>query len=113
MMYEIRNYHLKPEVFETYKHWAKTHAIPELSKTLDLVGFWVNTDEPSQVTKEPMDALGSANVTWILRWRDMAHRDEGLAKAISGPSWEAVFAKLPGGLDNYLRMESKFTEALV
>jgi len=112
MLYEIRNYHIRPESLAAYTHWAKTHAIPALSKSMEVVGFWVNTDEPPQITGEPMDALGSANVTWILRWRDMAHRDATLPVTFGSPAWGEVFAHLPGGLDNYLRMESKFSQSL-
>jgi hypothetical protein len=112
MLFEIRNYHIRPETFAAYSHWAKTHAVPHLSNKLDLLGFWVSNGEPSQISGEPMDKLGSANVTWILRWRDMAQRNETLARTFSGPEWEPVFALLPGGLDNYLRFESKFAQSL-
>ncbi len=111
MLYEIRNYHIRPDRLAVYSNWAKTQAVPHLSKKLDLVGFWINTTEPPQITGEPMDALGSANVTWILRWRDMAQRNETLPKTFSGAEWEAIFARLPGGLENYQRMESKFAES--
>lgn len=108
MMYEIRNYHIRPDRFADYAKWAETVAVPHLSKVLDLVGFWLDNGAPPQTSGEPMDALGSANVTWILRWRDMAHRDATLPQTFSGADWDAVFAQLPGGMDNYLRFESKF-----
>lgn len=113
MLYEIRNYHIRPQSLEAYRHWARTLAVPHLAKVLDLVGFWVASGEASQITGAAMDDLGSANVTWILRWRDMAQRDEALARIFGGEAWAPVFAQLPGGLDNYLRMESKFAEALI
>jgi len=112
MLYEIRNYHIRPDRLEAYTHWAKTEAVPHLSKKLDLVGFWVNTAEAAQITGEPMDKLGSANVTWILRWRDKAQRDEVLPRTFSGAAWDDIFSRLAGGLDNYLRMEAKFTRSL-
>ena len=112
MLFEIRNYHIRPESLSAYSHWAKTHAVPHLTTKLDLVGFWINTAEPSQITGEAMDKLGSANVTWILRWRDIAERDETLPKIFGSDDWQPVFAQLPGGLDNYLRMESKFAQSL-
>ena len=111
-MYEIRNYHIRPESFAAYCNWAKTRAIPHLAKNLDLVGFWVSNDEPSQIVGAPMDALASANVTWIIRWPDMAARTAGQA-LFASPEWADVFVHLPGGLDNYTRMESKFSESLV
>jgi hypothetical protein len=112
MLYEIRNYHIRPDRLEAYSDWAKTHAIPHLSKVLNVAGFWVDSGEPSQITGEPMDALGSANVTWILVWRDMAERDAKLPETFGSDAWQGVFANLPGGLENYTRMESKFARSL-
>jgi hypothetical protein len=113
MLYEIRNYHIRPESLSAYSHWAKTEAVPHLASTLDVVGFWISTPPAAEIVGEPLDGLGSANVTWILRWRDKAQRDETLPRTFSGPAWEAIFARLPGGLDNYQRMESKFTQSLI
>ena len=113
MIYEIRNYHFKPERFEEYKAWAKEQALPFLERELDLIGFWVNTDEENQVTGEAMDSLGSANITWIIRWPDKKTRDEQFASVFSGQQWTEIFNNVPGGLESYLRMEAKFTEALI
>ncbi len=113
MIYEIRNYHFRPDLIEAYKVWARTRAIPYLATQIDVVGFWASTDDPPEVIGAPMDAMGSANVTWVIRWRDLAHRKEGLPKALSGPAWEAVFADVPGGGASYLRLEAKFAEALM
>jgi hypothetical protein len=113
MLYEIRNYHIRPDSFAAYKQWAKSVAIPHLATKLDLVGFWINTADAAEVRGEAQDARGAANVTWILRWPDKATRDATMATAFVGPEWEAVFAQLPGGFDNYLRTEAKFAEALV
>jgi hypothetical protein len=113
MLYEVRNYHIRPSALEVYRDWVRALAVPYLASRLDLVGFWINTAEPPQITGEPLDALGSANVTWVLRWTDKAQRDEALPRVFSGPAWDAVFAELPGGMDNYLRMEAKFTDAVV
>jgi hypothetical protein len=112
MLYEIRNYHIRPESLAAYTNWAKNHAIPHLSKVLNVGGFWVNSGEPSQITGEPMDKLGSANVTWILIWKDMAERDAKLPETFGSETWQGVFAHLPDGLDNYTRMESKFAKSL-
>jgi hypothetical protein len=113
MLFEIRNYHIRPESLAAYSHWAKTQAIPHLSKVLDVRGFWIETSEPAQITGAPMDKLGPANVTWILGWADMADRDQRLPAVFASDAWAPVFAQLPGGLDNYLRMESKFTQSLL
>ena len=109
MIYEIRNYHIVPERFATYSRWAQEHAVPYLRAHLDLVGFWLNNEMPNEVRGEKMDALGSANVTWIIAWEDPAQRTPTLDRLFATPEWQRIFAELPGGLDNYLRMESKFT----
>lgn len=111
MLYEIRNYHFKPERFEEYKAWAKDQALPFLSRELDLVGFWAGDD--NEVTGAAMDELGSANITWIIRWPDRKTRDEQMATVFTGPEWEKIFEGVPGGLPSYLRMEAKFTEDLL
>lgn len=108
MIYEIRNYHFKPELLEDYKTWAKTRAIPYLSRKMDVLGFWGNTDDDAEIRGQGQDALGSANITWIIRWRDLAHRNEEMPKALAGPEWESIFADVPGGGASYLRTEAKF-----
>ena len=113
MLFEIRNYHLAPERFEEYKTWARERALPYLDRELDLVGFWATRDGETEVTGAAMDELGSANITWILRWTDRESRDATMAKAFTGPEWDAIFEHVPGGMSSYLRMESKFTESLL
>jgi hypothetical protein len=112
MMYEIRNYHFKPELLDQYKEWAKTKAVPHLSKELDVLGFWANGEDPPEVNGEPHDALGCANITWIIRWKDLAQRNEVLPRVLASPEWEAIFAHVPGGRTSYLRIENKFAESL-
>ncbi len=113
MIYEVRNYHFKPERFEEYKVWAKEKALPYLDRELDLIGFWASTSDETSVTGAAMDSLGSANITWIIRWPDKKSRDEQWDGIFGSPEWSAIFKDVPGGLASYLRMESKFTEALL
>ncbi len=113
MIYEIRNYHFKPELFEAYKQWAKEKALPFLDRELDLVGFWASTDAETEVTGAPMDELGSANITWIIRWPDRETRDATFGSVFTGDAWGEVFKDVPGGLESYIRMEAKFTEPLL
>jgi hypothetical protein len=113
MLFEIRNYHFNPELFEAYKAWAKAEAIPYISQHLDLVGFWVSTHDAPEVRGTPQDTLGTANITWIIRWRDLAHRDDVLARVLSNPEWQDCFSRVPGGRASYLRIEAKFAESLV
>lgn len=112
MIHEIRNYYIDPAGFAGYSHWAKHEAIDYLRRELKLVGFWLNGAQPCELRGEAHDKLGPANVTWIIAWDDIGKREATLATAFSTPEWNAIFAKLPGGLANYLRMESKFTEAI-
>ena len=111
-MFEIRNYHYNPALFEPYKRWAASEAIPYLRRNLDVVGFWYSTNDPPELSGEPLDRLGSANVTWIIRWKDLAQRNEVLPRVLSSPEWEDIFSRNPGGLDGYLRIEAKFAEAI-
>ena len=108
-MYEIRNYHFKPELFEQYKAWAKDKALPFLDRELDLVGFWA-TEGESEVTGADMDDLGSANITWIIRWPDRETRDQTMSTVFTGEEWDAIFQHIPGGIESYQRMVAKFTE---
>jgi len=39
MIYEIRNYHFRPDLIDAYKAWAKAEAIPHLAPQLDVLGF--------------------------------------------------------------------------
>ena len=112
MIYEIRNYHFDPTLFDAYKTWAKEEALPFLERQVDLVGFWVNTDCASEVIRAPLDDLGSANVTWIVRWPDRKTRDDAWERILGGEEWAAIFAKVPGGMESYRRLELKLTEAL-
>ena len=111
MIYEIRNYHYEPSAMDAYRVWATDIALPYLRAHLDLVGFWVNLDEPPEVNGKPQDDLGSATVTWIIRWPDLATRHEHFPKLFDTDEWKAIMADNPG-LENYHRMEAKFSEAL-
>ncbi len=112
MIFEIRNYHFNPALFESYKQWAKSEATPYLFSKLDIVGFWVNTSDEPEVRGQPQDDLGSANITWIIRWNDMEHRNRVLPDVLSSPEWQTIFTRVPGGRASYLRIESKFAESL-
>jgi hypothetical protein len=112
MIFEIRNYHFDPARFDAYKAWAEREAIPYLARELDLVGFWVNTPDAAEVVGRAHDELGTANVTWIIRWRDQAQRNDVMPRLFATPEWNDIFSRVPGGMPSYLRIESKFAEAL-
>ena len=112
MIYEIRNYHFRPDLFEAYQAWAKTEAIPFLASRMQVLGFWANTDQPPEVNGAAQDALGTANITWILVWKDMDQRNADLNGAMSSPEWADIFSRVPGGRESYLRIEAKFAKSL-
>ncbi len=113
MIYEVRNYHFRPDLLDQYRSWAEASAVPYLSGKMDVVGFWVNTSAPAEVFGEPQDALGPSNVTWVIRWRDLAQREADWAAALASPEWEKILAQVPGGRASYLRLESKFADSLL
>ena len=113
MMYEIRDYTFDAKLFDEYKVWAREQAIPYLRQHLDIVGFWVNLDIEPEVQGEPLDALGTANITWIIRWEDKAQRDR-VSPTVRGSaeSWQKIFSQVPGGRQSYRRAVVRFTEAI-
>lgn len=111
MIFEIRNYHYEPSLIEDYRAWARDRALPYIRANLDLVGFWVNIDEAPQVNGKPLDELGSATVTWIIRWDAMQARHEVMEKVFATDEWREIMKHNPG-TENYHRTEAKFAEAL-
>lgn len=110
-LFEIRNYHFRPDLLDAYRVWAENEAIPYLARHVDIVGFWFGTEIPAQVSGAPLDELGPANVTWIIRWDDMANREEGMATAFGTEEWRDIYSRVPGGRGSYLRIEARFFEA--
>ena len=41
MIYEIRDYHYRPDIIDKYKTWAEA-AVVVLRDKLDVVGFWID-----------------------------------------------------------------------
>ncbi len=113
MIYEIRNYHFRPDLIDAYKAWAKAEAIPHLASQLDVLGFWIKSKDAPEVNGAPQDHLGTANVTWIIRWRDLAHRNEAWSRLWATPEWNDIFSRVPEGLASYLRIEAKFADSLM
>lgn len=112
-MFEIRDYHYRQDLFSEYKQWAE-HAVVVLREKLDVVGFWIDEGKlaPEIAGSKPFESpIGTANVTWILRWDSKEARDSTLKTAFSGPEWEAVMAKHPDP-DGYLQLSSRFMEAM-
>ena len=113
MIFEIRNYHFDPARFDDYKQWGEQEAIPYLERELDLVGFWVSTPDAPEVLGREHDELGTANVTWIIRWESREQRNEVMARIFAAKEWEDIFSRVPGGMPSYRRIEWRFADALV
>jgi hypothetical protein len=113
MIYEIRNYYFEPSRLDEYKAWAKNKAMAYLKRNLNVLGFWANTHQKPEVSGRDMDALGSANITWIIGWNDVSQRKATLDKVFATPEWREIFKYVPGGPASYLRIECKFTESLM
>ena len=112
MLYEIRDYHYRTDLFDEYKAWAEK-AVPVLKDALDIVGFWVDTGADPEIRgSNPQEsAIGQANVTWIIRWESRAERDEKLPKALDSKAWRDVWSEHPdpGG---YVQLMSRFMEGM-
>lgn len=107
-VYEIRDYHYRPERMDEYRTWAAA-AARVLHDRMHVLGFWVDVGIPSEIMgSAPMDLpLGSANVTWIIQWDDMEHREAGWEALWEDPEWTAIWEKHPG-FDDYLHMSVRY-----
>jgi len=113
VLYEIRDYHYRPDLIEAYKKWA-LGATVVLRRNLDVVGFWVDEGEhkPEITGSTPIDSpIGSANVTWIIRWDSKAARDAAMKTVFSAPDWQAVWARHPDP-NGYRQISARFMTAL-
>ena len=90
MLYEIRSYHFAPEQFDDYCFWARKEAVPFLKANMDLIGFWVNSREPSEIWGSDIESRkhSPANVTWIVRWKSMEHRNQGHKEVFGSEEWQ-------------------------
>ena len=111
-IYEVRNYHFDPARFDEYAEVARGEYLRYLREHLDIVGFWVDSGIPAEVRGAEQDELGSANITWVIRWASKTERDEKLPEVLGTPEWREIFAEVPGGGASYLRVESRFMESL-
>jgi hypothetical protein len=113
VIYEVRDYHYRPDLIDAYERWA-VDAVVVLRRKLDVVGFWVDAGKhaPEVRGSRPFQSpIGHANVTWVIRWPSKAARDEAMKTAFAGPDWQAVWAKHPDP-DGYLQIASRFMDGL-
>ena len=113
MIDEIRSYHYAPELFDEYKAWAVDHAVPYLKQHLNLVGFWLDAGIAPEIAGErPTEMpLGSANVTWIIRWESMELRAGQLGSVFGSDEFQEIFKRIPDP-KGYLQMESRFAQVV-
>ena len=106
---EIRDYHFAGDL-TAYKEWWRD-ALPLISQHMDVIGVWLDNGEPPRISgSSPMDLpIGSANVTWIIRWQGMAAREEGWDALRADPAWIECADRHPG-FDHYLHMSVRFCE---
>ncbi len=113
MLYEIRDYHYRPDLFAAYRKWADA-AVPVLRKHLDVVGFWVHDGAtPAEITgaNPQKSPIGEANVTWVIRWQSKAARDVAMKTAFAGDDWQAVWAQHPDP-NGYVQVSARFMEGM-
>ena len=111
-VYEIRNYNIHPDQLEAYKTWITNLGLPYIRTHTNVVGFWIEGDNESEVNGAPLDELGSANVTWVIQWDSMDQRNETMERVFSTPEWQEIFAQFPGGSEAYLRVEIKYFDGI-
>jgi len=113
MIFEIRDYHYRRDIFDEYKRWAEELAVPVLKKHMDILGFWIDSGEEPEITgTDPFESpIGVAHVTWIIRWESRAARDAGFAKLLAADDWKDVWAKHPDA-NGYLQMQGRFMDAV-
>lgn len=112
MIHEIRDYHYRTDIFEDYLVWADK-ALPVLREHMDLLGFWVDQGIAPEITgPQAVDSpIGSANITWIIRWPDMEARAAGFKATFGSEAWQAVWAEHPDP-NGYLQMSARFLRAM-
>lgn len=109
MIYEVRDYHIRPDIFEAYKAWGE-EAVAVLRRRFDVIGFWVDEGlaEPEIAGTDPIDTpIGTANVTWIIRWADKATRDVEIKKVFASDEWRDVWSRHPDP-NGYHQISSRF-----
>lgn len=110
-IYEIRDYHYRPERMDEYRQWA-AEASKLLHERMNLLGFWIDVGIPGQITgSDPMElALGQANITWIIKWDNLEQRKNGWDALWKDSEWAGVWEKHPG-FEDYLQMSVRFLRA--
>ena len=110
-IYEIRDYTIESEWFEAYKEWAKEIAAPWLKENLEVINFWMDAGEPSEVSgSNPIvSSNGQPNVTWIIKWDSREIREKRFTETMSSNGWKEIWARHPNE-NAYLHLNVRFME---
>lgn len=106
-----RDYHFDGD-WDAYKKWWD-EGREVLSKRMDIVGVWFDSGIPARISgADPMPLpYGSANVTWVIRWDDLAQRDVVWHALQDDPVWVSCAERHPG-FEGYKNMSVRFLEDL-
>jgi len=67
-----------------------------------------NVEPPEISGSDPMNLnLGSANVTWIIRWDSMEARNRFQEEVFDAEDWQKIWAMHPDP-NGYIQMETRF-----
>ena len=110
---EIRDYTIETAWLKRCKVWAGDLPAPWLKRNLDVIDFWVDTGLEAEVsgTNPLVSGNGQANVCWIIRWRDIDHREAVFRKTMGSSEWRDIWAKHPNS-KAYLQMNARFMESI-
>ena len=97
MLYEVRDYWYRRDMWDEYKAWVVADALPYLRANLDLVGFWLDSGIETLIsgTDPDISKHGSANVHWIIRWQDREARDREYTRVMQTPEWRDIVSRHP------------------
>ena len=86
---------------------------PFLKAKLDVVGFWVDSGEEPEYwgANSKPSPHGAANVTWIIRWEAMNHRNQGHKDVFGSSGWQDIWGGHPD-TNGYLHSEIVFVEEI-
>lgn len=110
VLYEVRDYHYRPDLWEAYRRWVE-EAEAILRDRFDVAWFGFDAGIPGHLHgSAPVDhPLGPPNVNWIIRWESMEHRDRGWDALLSDPEWTDLWSRHPDP-DGYLTVAVRFME---
>jgi hypothetical protein len=67
------------------------------------------TSHAPEIVGARQNHLGTANVTRIIRWGDLAQRGEVWNRVLASLEYLDIFSRVAEGLPSYLRIEANFS----